>query len=258
MTSDIYKSDLDSDAISEANQGMLANIHIDVNNRNSIPVHNTNRANDKSHTTNDSEDELIEIDPYEYDVAKMELSDEDRNDILRTGNGFLTEAERLSKLFAYIRTDRAYEFRKVLSEDRSVINTVHSKTYLLHEACRKGASEIVTFLLFSDARCNIKDGYGLMPQHYAVRSKSPTVLDILSVFGHDLNVRDSKQNTPLHHAVILKNRIMIHMLINYKVDPFAENNKKQQPTDLIDNDDDTANVIRNYIRGLKSLRMNKS
>lgn len=193
----------------------------------------------------DTMDELIEIDRYEYNSAKMELSEEDKEDILRTGNGFLTETERLSKLFAYIRTDREYEFRKVLSEDRSVINTVHNKTYLIHEACRKGASEIVTFLLFSDARCNVKDEFGLMPQHYAVRSNSPNILDILSVFGHDLNVKDNDQNTPLHHAVMLKNSIMIHMLLHYRIDPFAKNNDKKTAIDLAA-DAETRQVLQSY------------
>jgi ankyrin repeat protein len=187
------------------------------------------------YNTHDDNDEEIEIDKFEYSAKKMILSESDKEDILRSGKGFMTEVERLSRLFAYIRTCNAYEFRKVLSEDRSVINSTHNKTYLIHEACKRGATDIVTFLLFSNADCHMADGYGLLPQHYSVVSNAPVIIDILSVFGHDLNVIDDHGNTPLHHAVKCENKIMIHMLLNYKVDSTIKNVNGKTAFDLSDN-----------------------
>ena len=179
------------------------------------------------------QDELIEIDRFLYDSRKMILSDADLLDIIHSGDGFLTEEARLSRLFNYIRTDRPHDFRKTLSDDKSIINQMFRETYLLHEACRRGAIDIVTFLLFSDAECHISDLNGMYPQHCAAQSQSPILIDILSVFGHDLNIQDSHGNTPLHYAALNSDKSIVHMLINYKV-KILKNNEGLTPIDICD------------------------
>ena len=172
------------------------------------------------------------------------LSDTDRTDIMRTGKGALTEEKRLSRLFNLIRSDKAYDFRKLLSEDRNIINQSFKKTHLIHEACQRGAVDIVTFLLFSNADCHIQDSNGMYPQHYAAISNAPVLIDILSVFGHDLNIKDSKGNTPLHHAVLLENKIVIHMLMHYKA-LILKNIENNTPID-ISNDLEIIQTLKEY------------
>jgi hypothetical protein len=197
-------------------------------------VDDMNDMNDMNDVNDvDDQDELIVIDRFHYDPNKMILTDDDRLDILRGENGFLTEDERLSRLFNYIKICKSYEFRKLLSEDNNVINQMFKNTYLLHEACLYGAVDIVTFLLFSDADCNLIDLNGMYPQHNAIQSKMPILIDILSVFGNDLNVKDLKGNTPLHHAVTISDKTIIHMLLNYKVE-ILQNNAENTPIDICD------------------------
>jgi Ankyrin repeats (3 copies)/Ankyrin repeat len=188
------------------------------------------------------EDELIEMDRFKFDPSQMMLTETDRLDIMRSGKGALTEEERLSRLFNHIRTNNPHEFRKVLSGDRSVINDPFKKTHLLHEACRKGAVDIVTFLLFSNANCSARDSYGLYPQHCAALSAAPVLIDIMSVFGHDLNIKDSKGNTPLHHAVMNRDKTVIHMLLNYKVN-ILKNDEGNTPIDICNDIEITKTLV---------------
>ena len=178
-----------------------------------------------------ADEELIEIDRYEYDSRKMILTESDRLDIMKSGTTSLTNEQRLSRLFNYIRTQESREFRNLLSEDKSVINMKFNNTYLLHEACRKGAIDVVTFLLFSDADCHIRDENGHYPQHAAAQSNCPILIDILNVFGHDMNVKDSDGNTPLHHAVVNEDAHIIHMLMNLEA-PMSKNNEGFTPIDI--------------------------
>ncbi len=191
----------------------------------------------------DVEDELIEIDRFEYNPHKMILSEANRRDI-QAGKGNLTENERMRRLFSYIHEENSYEFRRTLTDDNSVINTRHDGTFLLHRACAKGSVDIVTFLLFSNADCNISDDDGLYPQHHAALSGCPILIDILSVFGHDLNILDGDGNTPLHLAVELEDKVMIHMLINYKV-RLLKNNENNTPIDICE-DRDTLNALKKH------------
>jgi hypothetical protein len=198
--------------------------------------------------------ELIEINKYEYNINNMILTENDKTNIMNSGTKFLSMQERLTRLFVFIRTDNIYEFRKCISEDRSVINAIHNGTYLLHEACKRGAAEIVTFLLFSNAICDKKNSYGLMPQHYVVKSTNPIIIDILNVFGYNLNVKDLNGNTPLHHAIIQSNKIMVHLLINHNVNQYIRNNNKQTPMDICTNSEILL-LLKDYDDLISSLKI---
>jgi hypothetical protein len=198
--------------------------------------------------------ELIEISKYRYNANNMILTENDKTNIMNSGTKFLSIRERLTRLFVFIRTDNIYEFRKYISEDRSVINAIHNGTYLLHEACKRGAAEIVTFLLFSNAICNKKNSYGLMPQHYVVKSTNPIIIDILNVFGYDLNVQDLNGNTPLHHAIMHSNKIMVHLLINHNVNQNIKNNNKQTPMNICTNSK-ILSLLTEYDNLLSSLKI---
>ena len=200
----------------------------------------------RDNAENTDEDEIIEMEIFLSDPKKI-LTDSDRLDIMRRGTGKLTDLERLARLFQLIREDNSQEFKKLLNEDKNVINTMYKKSYLLHEACRRGMADIVTFLLFSNADCNLRDGNGMYPQHNAALSGCMILIDILSVFGHDLNIKDLNGNTPLHLAVMNKDSSIVHMLLSYNV-KILKNKEEKTPIEICD-DSDISDMFKYLLNG---------
>jgi len=177
-------------------------------------------------------DELIEI-----RTDRKILDENDVNSILSI---IITPADRLKTLFECVRDGRPRDFRKTISlmadqQRTDTINTMRDGTYLLHEACRTGQDEIAIFLLFSDANCFIADRRENYPQHYAAQSNKPVLIDILCVFGVDINLTDSDNNTPLHYAAMSNQPNapkILKILEEYHADPRIKNSKNKTPIDL--------------------------
>lgn len=192
----------------------------------------TDLSDDSNISAESLSDELIEI----RNDRKI-LDENDVNSILSIT---VTLADRLKTLFECIRGGRSRDFRKTicLMDDQQrteTINTMCDGTYLLHEACRTGQDEIAIFLLFSDANCFIADRREMYPQHYAAQSNKPVLIDILCVFGVDINTVDSNNNTPLHYAAMSDQPNapkILKILEEYHADPRIKNSKNKTPIDL--------------------------
>jgi ankyrin repeat protein len=100
-----------------------------------------------------------------------------------------------------------------------------------------GNSESVSFLMFTGIKCSKLDDNGLTAQHYAIQSRNPIIIEILALFGNDVNVQDTKGNTPLHHSIEIGDINMIKILLEYKADITIKNDIGFTPKDycLLDN-----------------------
>lgn len=206
-----------------------------------------NAENGENEENKENEDEVIETVQFLSNSKKI-LTEADRIDIIRRGANSLTNLERQTRLFNLIRADNSYEFKKLLEFDinKDIINVIYKKTYLLHEACRRGMADIVTFLLFLNADCNLRDNNGMYPQHNAALSNCAILIDILSVFGNDFNVKDKRGNTPLHLAVMKKERSIINILLSLNV-RILKNKEGKTPIDVCE-DPVILNMLKNHIK----------
>lgn len=166
-------------------------------------------------------DEPIDMDLYTKDTRDTILTEDVVKDIIFNINQNAMHRD-VSNAFRYIRDRDLYMFRTLVSSNTSIVNTKYNNTYLIHEACRLGDLDFVAFLLSHGARCNIIDDNGFMAQHYAVRSKSIFVVDLLVLFGNSMNVVDRYGNTPIYYAVIDGDHEMVKLLTVYKADPMLK------------------------------------
>ena len=67
----------------------------------------------------------------------------------------------------------------------------------LHQAARKGHTEVVKILLNAGGRTNAKGRYGITPLHWAARWGQTEVVEPLLDAGADINPKDKDGKTPL-------------------------------------------------------------
>jgi ankyrin repeat protein len=197
-------------------------------------------------SNNDDSSEEIDMTNYNKDMRQMIISEKNFCDIISNNVKSNSKLKLLSNAFRYMRVNKFTEFRKIICKNKSIINNKYNKTFLIHEACKKGDPDYIALLLFLGAKCSIIDDHGMMAQHYAVKSGSIIAIDILSLFGNSMNVKDKKENTPMYYAIMNKNEEMIKTLMIYKADPTI----KPLINHDIDNieDDDFLNCINEYIK----------
>lgn len=164
--------------------------------------------------------ELIDVN-YTCDTRNLIISEIGLNDILNNRSPDI-KRRNLIKAFKYLRDKNVIEFCRTVNDNRSIINIKYDSTYLIHEACRLGEPECVSILLLMSVSCDSFDDNGLMPQHYAVKSKSTLVVDILSLFGISMNVKDKNNNMPIHYAIINNDVEMVHILIKYTTEAITK------------------------------------
>lgn len=205
-------------------------------------------------------DEMIDTDQYNKNPVNMTLSDADVEQILSDQNRAKSKtttsastASKASKVLSILsaahtlmKQNKIDEFRKLTMDAKNIINEPYENKYLIHEACRMGKPEYVSFIMFLGGEPSIIDHSGFMGQHYAVLSYRSILIDILFLFNVDLNAQDIAGNTPLHHAVMRKNADMIKTLFSYKVDLTIKNYDNLLPIDYCENDDELIKLFMFY------------
>lgn len=144
-------------------------------------------------------DEFIDTQKYTIDVRELILSDQTMCEIMRSYSNTKSQKILLTAAFKSLRTNNMLEFRRIICEQKDIVNTKYEGTYLIHEACRLGNADFVCLLLFLGAKCNIMDDKGLMAQHYAIIGRDPMCVDILFLFGNHMDVKDMYGNTPYEY-----------------------------------------------------------
>lgn len=177
-------------------------------------------------TINYHSDELIEIISSNDLIIQEHHIDDSNNNIL----------------YKYIENNDIKPFRHFITNNKSFINKRIDYKYLINEACRLGRTEFVIFLIFMGCIMK-KDKSGLYPQHYAVLSGKSILLDIMGMFSINLDIQDSNGNTPLHHAVKIKNIEMIKTLLKYGIKKNIHNINGLLPIDYDQTDDYIKNLL---------------
>lgn len=158
-------------------------------------------------------DEIINAD-YTYDNRDLIITDETVNEILNEPSN-VHNIQSLINAFEFLRADNIVEFRNIIGENKTLLNTKYNNTYLIHESCKLKNPECVSLLLFLGADCSLIDDYGFTAQHHAVMSGSTLIIDILSLFGISMDVVDINGNHPFHYAFIAQDDEMLKTLMTY-------------------------------------------
>ncbi len=167
-------------------------------------------------------DELIDTYRYTRDLRELVISDQTMCDIVKSYSSVKSQKILLNMAFKSLRTNNMMEFRRIICEQKDVVNIKHDGTYLIHEACRLGNADFVCLLLFLGAKCDTMDDKGLMAQHYAVISNDPMCIDILFLFGNHMDVKDMYGNSPYEYVTKI---LPVHHNHN---DPFCSPDKKER------------------------------
>jgi len=196
-------------------------------------------------SNNNLDDELIDQE-FIIDTKILIISESSFNEIKNNNYCIDIVQKNLMNAFHYLKTQKTIDFRKIVTNNKNIINQKYNKTFLIHEACKIGNSDYVSLLLLLGSKCNLIDDYGFMAQHYAVNSKNILVVDILYTFGHSFNLKDKNGNTPFHHAIMNDDINMVKTLITYKTDPTILNNNNKSILDICHIKSDIYHLIKKY------------
>jgi ankyrin repeat protein len=179
----------------------------------------------------DNNDEII--DPiYTQHIVDMIISEDAHMEIMKEYIEPSANASILADAFKLLKQKEFSRFRNLVTKNKNIINTKYTGTFLIHESCQRGLPECAALLLFLGAECSIFNDKGMTAQHCAVLSGSTVLIDILSLFGHSMNVTSVDNKTPFQYAIDSKNHDMMKALMIYKTDLFI--NPIEKNDDLID------------------------
>lgn len=189
------------------------------------------------------DDEPIDTLLYNKNTVNMIITEKDMDNV---NISKVTNAKIcIQNAFRHIRNNDIFEFRKLINNNKSIVNMKCKNTYLIHESCKRGLTEFVKILLFSGAHCDAPDSYNKYPQHYAIESKCCMLIDIMFLFGHSMNVQDSNGDTPFHYAVKMNNLEMITALMIYRATPTIKNSSSHTVMDICTNEE-ILTIIKKY------------
>jgi ankyrin repeat protein len=107
--------------------------------------------------------------------------------------------------------------------DSSIINPAGGTP--LHIAAAWNQKDVAAFLLANHADVNAKDNEGITPLYWAVESGHDVVEELL-LRGADVNAADQYGLTPLHEATRMGLTNLMKLLLTYKADVNAKENKR--------------------------------
>jgi len=97
----------------------------------------------------------------------------------------------------------------------------------LIEASKNGEAKVVENLINKNTDVNCKDEKGLTPLHHAVKIQSESLVKLLVKSGANVNEKNKNGNTPLMFAVGVKNKRLVRYLINKGADVNKKNKNGQ-------------------------------
>ena len=118
------------------------------------------------------------------------------------------------------------------------INYTNSNSIALHLAARKRHTDIVKFLLKSNAAVDSKDYYGFTPLHDIARrsltkaGNYTEIAELLIAAGADVNAQAHDGTTPLHKAVLNGRMDVARSLIENGADRYLKDNNGYTALDV--------------------------
>lgn len=120
----------------------------------------------------------------------------------------------------------------------------------LIEASKNGEVKVVENLINKNTDVNCKDEKGLTPLHHAVKIQSESLVKLLVKSGANVNEKNKNGNTPLMFAVGVKNKRLVRYLINKRADVNKRNKNGQTALYMADRLklDEIVGVLRQALR----------
>uniref|UniRef100_A0AAY5EHE3 Acyl-CoA-binding domain-containing protein 6 n=1 Tax=Electrophorus electricus TaxID=8005 RepID=A0AAY5EHE3_ELEEL len=104
---------------------------------------------------------------------------------------------RIRNIFDYCRENNIDQVSKALSSMNVDVNTKDEEgRALLHWACDRGHTELVTLLLHHNADINSQDDEGQTPLHYASACEFAEIVEVLLKAGADPSIKDGEGSLP--------------------------------------------------------------
>ncbi|KAK1801451.1 hypothetical protein P4O66_022728 [Electrophorus voltai] len=105
--------------------------------------------------------------------------------------------EEDKNIFDYCRENNIDQVSKALSSMNVDVNTKDEEgRALLHWACDRGHTELVTLLLHHNADINSQDDEGQTPLHYASACEFAEIVEVLLKAGADPSIKDGEGSLP--------------------------------------------------------------
>ncbi|KAM9324752.1 acyl-CoA-binding domain-containing protein 6 [Gastrophryne carolinensis] len=124
-------------------------------------------------------------------------------------------------IFDYCRENDISRITQALATGAIDVNVADEEgRSLLHWACDRGRTELVSLLLFHNAHINMQDAEGQTPLHYAAACEFPDIVDLLLDHSADPSLVDNDGFQP-HEAT--DNKEISHMLKQHAT--FGEHDK---------------------------------
>ncbi|MFA6560696.1 MAG: ankyrin repeat domain-containing protein [Verrucomicrobiia bacterium] len=161
------------------------------------------------------------------------------------------------RVFDYARHGDVAKVRGILEKTPDLVNHKEKTTWsLLHCAVygdnkdKEGCKAVIELLLAKGADINIKDARNETPLHVAVTHSSREVVELLLVHKADANAKDDCGHTPLHNAARKGNNDVVELLLACRADINAKSGflPSEPHTPHIEDDP-------NYDPGLTSLNI---
>ena len=181
----------------------------------------------------DCDDDEIQS-AYTSNDVNMIITDDGYMAIMLENIGTNNDMCILAEAFNLIKQKEITKFRKLITKNKNIIDKKYNGTFLIHESCIKAVPECTALLLFLGAKCSVLNCNGMTAQHCAVLSGSTIMIDILSLFGHSMNILDANKKTPFEYAINSSDNEMIRALMVYKECPFIAPFKEEDTNNQLD------------------------
>lgn len=143
-------------------------------------------------------------------------------------------------LFDLIKQNNWNDFSKFLKKDKNIDVNIRdeSNNYLLSYAIIQNKIDIAKLLLERDAKLDILDTDGRSILYLPIKFGYNEILDLLLYFNtlivgiSLIDLKDSKNNIPIHYAINFKNKKAIELLIKYGSNLYIKDADNNDSLDL--------------------------
>ena len=134
------------------------------------------------------------------------------------------------------------------SNNTDKLDELNRINYTIFNAITNNKPHIVEFLLKNKINPNVRDTKENTPLHIAIGNKNIQIIELLLENKANPNMQNDNGNTPLHIAIYLQDKVIIKLLLENGAKPDMKNKEKNTPLyfAISKNDIDTVKLLLKY------------